>query len=82
MLSVFSRSGVTEIRITLLPEISVPLLYPQKKKTTEHMKCLFSRHWKLGSKGQQTVGGEKQTRRALPLATDFRVSRLGTRREI
>ena len=38
------------------------------------MKYLFSRHWKSGSKGQQPLRDEKQTRSVLPLAqlTAFR----------
>ena len=69
MPSVSSKGAVTEIRLTLLPKCnSIPLSHSQRNKKTKTMKYRFLRHWKSGSKGQQALRGDKQTRWILPWA--------------
>lgn len=64
MPSASSKGGVTEIRITLLPEISVPLLHPEKEKDRTHEMPVFKT---LKIRQQRTANpGRWETNKASP----------------
>ena len=69
MPSVSSQGAVTEIRLTLLPNLTLHLCpTPKGIKRQKNVKYWFLRHWKSGSKGQQALRGDKQTRWVLSWA--------------